>query len=87
VAEQSAKAVIFRFMFFSALSTRHEPTGLYIFSLLLYADGNRLFKAKPPQASLTGFVRGRIQFDPREFGGRVVEYGFFLLTNRAKLRH
>jgi hypothetical protein len=44
VAEQSAKAVIFRFMFFSALSTRHEPTGLYIFSLLLYANGNGSLK-------------------------------------------
>src|SRR5262245_58050844 len=72
---------------FSLLSPLDMNPPASMFSLLLYADGNRLFKAKPPQASLTGFVRGRIQFDPREFGGRGVEYGFFLLTNPAKLGH
>jgi hypothetical protein len=62
VAEQSAKAVIFRFMF-SLLSPLDMSPPASMFSLLLYADGNRRFNAKPPQASLTGFVQGKIQFD------------------------
>ena len=30
---------------------------------------------------------GRIQFDPREFGSRIVEYGLFLLTNPDEFGH
>jgi hypothetical protein len=77
----SAGTVIYLYML-SALSTRHEPTAS-MSSLLLYADGDRLFKAKPPQASLTGFVQGRIQFDPRECGRRIVGTEV-LLTNPDK---